>query len=194
MSTSQYEDAPSAPASPEGFEIGSIYLRIALAVAVLLVASGLASYPVFVSSRLLPVDLLAAGALLALLPPLLWRGHLAWLTPFLLGAEYIVAETTGRVGAYSVVVYAAGLIAVCELLLWSIELPASARIGVIVIGRRLLSLTTLTLAALGLAAVALLATYTRLSSAFEATALGAIAAVVLLSLPYLLLHWHGRSG
>lgn len=159
----------------------------------LLATSGLAAYPVFASGRLLPVDLLAAGALLALLPPLLWSGHLTWLAPFLLGTEYIVAETTGHVGAYSVVVYAAGLIAVCELLLWSVDLPASARVGANVVGRRLLSLAALTVAAVGLAAVALLATYTRLSSAFEATALGAVAAVVLLSLPYLLLRKRNRS-
>ena len=55
---------------------------------------------------------------------LLARGRFAGGALFTLAFEYTVAEATGRIPAGSVVGYAAGLIIVTELLLWSAQLPA----------------------------------------------------------------------
>lgn len=140
------------------------------------------------------IDALGAAALLSLLLPLLWRGRGTWLPLFLLGAEYVTAESSGRVGVVSVVAYATGLIGLCELLYWLAELPAHASIEVTAIGRRLLLLALTAVATASMALVALLATSVRLSSALAALVLGALAAVALLAIPLLLVRQSRRSS
>jgi hypothetical protein len=168
--------------------MSSIYLHLAIAALATALATALAVYPMLDTGRLgLLVDGLGAAALLSLLLPLLWRGRGTWTVLFLLGAEYVLAESFGHVGAVSVMVYAAGLIGLCELLFWLAELPAAASIDAAVIGRRLLLLALTGVAAATLAMMALLATSVRLSSALAALMLGALAAAALLAIPLLLL-------
>ncbi|MGA9762721.1 MAG: hypothetical protein WBQ14_09880 [Gaiellaceae bacterium] len=157
-------------------------------------AAALAVYPMLDAGRLAPlVVALGLTALALLLLPLLWRGRGAWLPLFLLGAEYVVAESSGHAAAASVVAYAAGLIALCELLFWLAELPPAATVDLSAIGRRLFLLTLSMLAAASLALIALLATSVRLGSALAALALGALAAAALLAIPLLLLRRRARG-
>jgi hypothetical protein len=173
--------------------MSSRYLRLALAAVTVAVAIALASYPMLDAGKLgLLVDAMGAGALLSLLLPLLWRGRGAWLPLFLLGAEYIAAESTGHVAAVSVVAYAAGLIMLCELVFWLAELPAAASIDTSVVFRRLLMLALTGVATVSVAPVTLLGTSVRLGSAIDALLLGALAAVALLTIPLLLVRERGR--
>jgi hypothetical protein len=110
----------------------------------------------------------------------------------LLGAEYITAESSGQVGAVSVVAYAAGLIVLCELVFWLAELPAAAAIETGVIVRRLLQLALTGVAAVSVAPVALLGTSVRLGSAIGALLLGVLAAALLLAIPLLLVRQRSR--
>jgi|GEM_PF-919578 len=174
--------------------MSSAYLRPAIAAVAIAVATALAVYPMLDAGRLGPlIDALGAVALLSLLFPLLWRGRGTWLALFLLGAEYVVAESSGHVAAVSVVAYAAGLIGLCELLFWLAELPAAASIDTTAIGRRLLLLALTSVAAASLALVALLATSVRLGSALAALVLGALAAAALLTIPLLLVRQRRRN-
>jgi hypothetical protein len=146
------------------------------------------------ADRLAPlVDSLAAAALCFLLVPLLWYGRGAWLPLLLLASSYVVVESLGRAGSVSIVAYAAGLIALCELLFWSVELPRSARLDPAVFVERLLALAWTVSAGALLALVALLATAVRLDSAFAAAVLGALAATSLLAIPWLLLRRREQS-
>ncbi len=167
--------------------MSSRYLRLALAWAAIALAIALAVYPLLDSGELgLLVNALGAGALLSLLLPLLWRGHGASLPPILLGAEYVVAESTGHLSAVSVVAYAAGLIVLCELVFWRAELPAVATIDAGVVVRRLLLLALTGVAAASASSVALLGSSVRLGSAIVALLLGGLAAAALLTIPLLL--------
>jgi hypothetical protein len=174
--------------------MSSASLRLAIAAITIAVATALAVFPMLGAGKLRPlIDDLGAAALLLLLLPLVWRGRGTWLPLFLLGAEYVTAESSGHVAAVSVVAYAAGLIGLCELLFWLAELPAAAAVDTTAIGRRLLLLALTGVSAALLALVALLATSVRLSSAFEALVLGALAAATLLTIPLLLLGKRNRS-
>lgn len=145
------------------------------------------------AGRLTPVlGLLAAAGLGCALVAPYTRGYLAGAALFTLGAEYVVAETTGRVPAGSVAAYAAGLIVVSELLLWCVQLPRSGRADRAVAGRQLIMLTATALAAAVLALAALAATGLRLPGAWTGALLGATAAVTLLALPSLLLRAAGE--
>jgi hypothetical protein len=174
--------------------MSSAYLRLAVAASATAVAIALAVYPMLDAGRLAPlIDALGLAALLLLLLPLLWRGRGAWLPLFLLGAEYVVTESSGHAAAASVAAYAVGLIALCELLFWLAELPPVAAVDLGAIGERLLALALTVLAAASLALIALLAASVRLSSALVALALGALAATALLAIPLLLLRRRARS-
>ena len=168
--------------------MSSAYLRLAVAAVALAVATALAVYPMLGADRFgLAIDALGAAALLSLLLPLLWRGRGVWPALFLLGAEYVTAESSGQLGAVSVVAWAAGLIALCELLFWFAELPAKASVDASAIAGRLILLALSGVAAAVLALVALLAGSVRLDSALAGLVLGALAATTLLALPLLLL-------
>ncbi|MHB8059525.1 MAG: hypothetical protein ACYDHO_01670 [Gaiellaceae bacterium] len=173
--------------------LSSRYLRLAIAATAIAVAVALAVYPLLDASRLgLLVDAMGAAALLSLLLPLLWRGRGAWLPLFLLGAEYVSAESTGHAAAVSVVAYAAGLIVLCELIFWLAELPKAGAVDLSVIARRLLLLALTGIVAAAVAPVALLGTSVRLGSAVAALLLGALAAAALLVIPLLLVLQRGR--
>jgi len=157
-------------------------------VAASLLAAGLAAYPVFTAGRLAPLlGLLAAAGLICALLGLLARGRFTGAALFTLALEYALAEATGRVPAGSVIGYAAGLIVVSELLLWSARLPRSASADRAVAGWHVLALAVLAVAAAVLAATVLAAAGLRLPGALEAALLGTAAAVTLLALPWLLL-------
>jgi hypothetical protein len=168
--------------------MSSTYLRLAIGAVVVAVATALAVYPMLGAGRLWRlIDALGAAALVLLLIPLLWRGRGAWPPLFLLGSEYVVAESFGHAAAVSIVAYATGLIVLCELLFWLTELPPAASVDMTAIGWRLLLLASTGLAAASLALIALLATSTQLGSALAAVVLGAVAAAALLTIPLLLL-------
>lgn len=174
--------------------MSSAYLRLAVAASAIAVATALAVYPMLDADKLgTVIGALGAAALLSLLLPLLWRGRGVWPALFLLGAEYITAESSGQLGAVSVVAYAAGLIALCELLFWFAELPAKASVDATAIGGRLFLLALSGVAAALLALVTLLAGSVRLNSALAGLVVGALAAVVLLTIPLLLVRQLRRS-
>jgi hypothetical protein len=167
---------------------------LAIAAATIALAAALAVFPMLNAGRLrLPIDALGAAALLSLLLPLLWRARGTWLPLFLLGAEYVTAESIGHLGAASIVAYAAGLIGLCELLLWFAELPPEASVEASAIGRRLLLLALTGFAAASLALVTLFASSVQLGSALAALLLGALAATTLLTIPLLLVRRRQRS-
>lgn len=175
----------------------SAYVRIAVATATIAVATCLAAYPIlgFGDGKLvLLIDALGAGALLSLLLPLFLCGRGTWLPLLLLGAEYVLVESRGDVATASIPIYAAGLIGLCELLFWLAELPAATAIDTVAIGRRLLSLTLIGVAAASLSLVALLATSAQLSSALGAVVLGGLAAAALIAIPLLLVRRSRRSS
>jgi hypothetical protein len=129
--------------------------------------------------------------LLCVLIAIAARGHLTGVALFTLATEYAIVEATGHVPAVSVIAYAAGLILVFELLLWSAQLPRSARADHAVAARHLVTVVAVALAAALLALVVLAATGLQLPGALEAGLLGTAAAVVLLALPWLLLRKPG---
>jgi hypothetical protein len=103
----------------------------------------------------------AAGVLLLVLAVLAgWPGSIAWAL-VLLGAEYAaslaLANGDGAVDA-GAPLYAAGLLVVAELAFWSLELRGTAREDAESLRRRLAALSSLAVAALGLAAVVALVT------------------------------------
>ena len=125
---------------------------------------------------------------------MLGRGRLAGVALFTLAAEYSIVEATGHVPAASVIAYAAGLILVSELLLWSAQLPRSARADRAVATQRLTTLAAIALAAALLALAALAGTGLQLPGALEAVLLGTAAAAAMLALPWLLLRHVGSRG
>jgi hypothetical protein len=136
------------------------------------------------AGRLAPlVDLLGGLGLLFVLAATV-RGvqFLGWAL-FVLAGEFVAVDASGRVSPATVVAYAAGLLVVCELLVWSAELPTAALADQAFVARRLLVVTTLALAAAVLALLALAATSLRVPGAFEAALIGGAAAAALLALP-----------
>ncbi|HEY5160593.1 MAG TPA: hypothetical protein VII83_05920 [Gaiellaceae bacterium] len=165
-----------------------------IAAATIALATALAVFPMLNAGKLrLPIYTLGAAALLSLSLPLLWRARDTWLPLFLLGAEFVSADSSGHLGAASIVAYAAGLIGLCELLFWFAELPPEASVDATAIGRRLLLLALSGFAAASLALVALFASSVRLGSALAALLLGALAAATLLTIPLLLVRRRQRS-
>jgi len=134
---------------------------------------------------------LGAIGLLCVLTALLGRGRLAGPALFTLATEYTIVEATRHSPAASVIGYAAGLIVVSELLLWSAQLPRSAVTDRAVAAGRLALLTAIALAAALLALAVLAAAGLRLPGALEAALLGTVAAAALLALPWLLLRKPG---
>jgi len=174
--------------------MSSAYLRLTLAAFAIAAATALAVYPMLDAGRLRHlIDALGAAALLLLLVPLLWRGRAAWLPLFLLGAEYVIAESFGHADAVSIIAYSAGLIVLFELLFWLAELPPAAAVDTTAIGRRLFLLALTGIAAASLALIGLLTTSLRLSSTLAALALGTLAAAALLTIPLLLIRQRQRS-
>ncbi len=124
--------------------------------------------------------------MLALLLPLGLRGRALWLPVLLIAAEFMVAEASGRLPASSIVLYATGLITVCELVLWPAGLPPQAEVEWDVVGRRLIQIASFAGAGALLSAATLLPTFIRLDSAILAALLGGAAAIGLLAIPWLL--------
>jgi hypothetical protein len=148
----------------------------------------LAGYPIVRAGMLAPLiaSLGAVGMLFTLIA--IWsRGRLAAMAVFSLAAEYVIVEATGRTSSTTVIPYGVGFIVLCELVLGSAELPSRAVADAEAVGERLLKLAATGLAAALLAMVALAATSLQLASAFVPGLIGAIAAVLLLTLPWLLL-------
>ncbi|MGZ4386400.1 MAG: hypothetical protein ACXVZO_05685 [Gaiellaceae bacterium] len=152
-----------------------------------LLAAGLASYPLLDAGRLAPLIALLGGlgTLLALLAAVL-RGRLLGAALFALGAEFVTAEATGHIPAVSVVAYAAGLIVLSELVLRSAELPLRGEVDAALAAEGLLLLAGLALAAALLALLALAAGGATVPGGAEAALIGCSAAIALLALPRLL--------
>jgi hypothetical protein len=133
------------------------------------------------------VDLLGAVALLLVTTTLAFRAPLAGAALFVLGAEYVLVEATGRAPAASVIAYGVGLLLCAELLLWAGELPSAAVADRALVAERLASLAVLVSGAAVLGLVALAGSGVRLPGAFAAALVGTTAAIVLLALPLALL-------
>jgi hypothetical protein len=112
---------------------------------------------------------------------------LAALALFALASEYAIVEIAGRAGAVSLVVYAVGLICLCELVFWFGELAATTSVDAGVVVGRLAFLAAIALAAALLALVSSVAGGLHLPGAFASALIGTAAVVVLLALPRLLL-------
>jgi hypothetical protein len=139
------------------------------------------------AGRLTP--LIVALGVLAMAPLVVsaaWGGRGFALPLFLLAAEAVTAESSGHLPPSSMVAYAAGLIVLSELLVWSGELPRRGVAETALVAQRLLLLAALALAAALLALVALAAGGAVVLGALAAALIGAPAALALLLLPRLL--------
>lgn len=145
-------------------------------------------YPVLHAGRLAPVAAaLAAAGTACLLTALVTRGRLVGAALFALAGAYVAADVGGQVPTASVIAYAAGLIAVAELTLWSARLPRAATADRAVVVTRLAALAAVAAAAALLALAVLAAASLRPLGALEAAVVGSAAAAALLALPWLLL-------
>lgn len=130
---------------------------------------------------------LAVVALALLATSIGWRGRMTTAVLFTLGAEYLTVLLAGRVALVTVIAYAAGLIVLCELLFFAAQLPSTGAVETAVIVGQLVRLA---LIAAGSAAVAILVVSATALQRPEATyvkIVGVVAAVLLCSLPWLLL-------
>jgi hypothetical protein len=159
------------------------------------VGIALAVYPLLDAGRLLPaVVALAAPGFGALLVAANRRATLLGPGVFLLAAEYVVVDATGRTSSASVVPYSVGLILACELVLWSAQLPRRGAVDRAVVADLLLTLLIVAVAATLLALVCVAASGVRIGGAVEPAVLGVAAAVTALALPLVLLHGEQRRG
>jgi hypothetical protein len=154
--------------------------------------AALAAYPAARAGALTPLAIaLAAVAGASLLVTLPGRVSLLVSSLFALATEYVIVEATERADPGSVLVYAPGLVVLCELVFWADELPASGHVEGV--PERLLLVAAVAVAAALLALVALAGRTVQLGSAFGAALVGGGAAVCLLAFPLALLR-HRRSG
>ena len=157
-------------------------------VAALLLAGGLAAYPVLRAGALAPiVEPLAVLAGLSAIAAVVLRGRLTGVALFLLATEYVVVEVRSRVTPLSVIVYAVGLILLCELLLWSGQLPRKAAVDRAIATQRVLTLGLIALAAALLALMTLVAAGLRPGGSVQGALVGVAAAIVALLVPRVLL-------
>ncbi|MBN1630995.1 MAG: hypothetical protein JW990_14630, partial [Thermoleophilia bacterium] len=149
---------------------------------------GLAAYPIARAGSLTRATVpLAVIALLLVLISIAWRGRLTGIALFVLAGEYLVVQVTDRVGTFSVVGYAVGLVALCEFLFFGAGLPTSGTIDWGVIVERLLRLTLTGAGAAVVAILVLAAGGWRTLGAVEAAVIGMVAAVLLCGLPWVLM-------
>lgn len=145
-------------------------------------------YPALRAGGLARVVLpLAVFAVLAAVAAVATRGRLAGAVVLLLAAEYAVVEVDSRVGPLSIVVYAAGLIVLCELLLWSGQLPRGAVADRAIVAHRVATLSLVAIGAALVAVVTLAATGLRVGGSHQGALIGVAAAVAALLLPWTLL-------
>lgn len=133
------------------------------------------------------VAVLAVLAMLCVIVAVVLRGRLTGAALFLLAAEYVVVEATSRVGSLSIIVYAVGLIVLCESLLWSAQLPRRAVADQAIVTQRVLSLSLIASAAALLALLTLAAARMSLGGAYRGALIGVAAAVMVLALAWALL-------
>ncbi len=132
--------------------------------------------------------LLAGLGLLFVIPAVVFRSRSATAAGlFLLAAEYVLVEVTDRVAILSIAGYAAGLVILAELLLWSASLPSPSRVDLSVITRWLWGVTLIAVAAAALAIMVLAVADLRIPGGPTGTIAGATAAAMVLALPWLLL-------
>jgi hypothetical protein len=161
------------------------------------VAAALAAYAIVEAGQLAPlVDVLAGLGLFCTVAALTLRGRLTAGALFALAAAYAVVDASGDVASSSVIGYAVGLILLAELLAWPQEIPAAALADPAAMATRVVLLGALTATSALLALVVLTAASMQLPGAFEAALLGGAAAVLLLTLPWLLMHsdTHGSEA
>jgi MFS family permease len=167
--------------------VRTIHLWLGATVIALLLAGGLATYPALRAGTLAWAVLpLAVLAVVCVAVAVVLRGRLTGVALFLLAAEYVVVEAADRAGPLSVVAYAVGLIMLCELLLWSGQLPRKAAADRAIVTQRVLTLGLIALAAALLALVTLAAAGLRLGGSIQGALVGVAAAIVALLLPLLL--------
>ncbi|MBN1322147.1 MAG: hypothetical protein JXA87_15045 [Thermoleophilia bacterium] len=114
-------------------------------------------------------------------------GRLTGAALFLLAAEYALVELDSRVGPASIVLYAAGLVVLCELLLWSGQLPRRAVADRAVVVQRVVTLGLIALGAVLVALSVLAAAGTSVGGSYQGPLVGVAAAVVVLLVPWVLL-------
>lgn len=145
------------------------------------------------AGSLLPaVVALAAVGLPCTLLAIFVRARFAGAALFTLAAAYVLVEVTGRAGRLSVVAYAAGLVALAEILLWSAQLPSSARVDTRAVTLWLRNLAAIAVAGAALGVVALAASGFQIPGATAGALVGGAAALALLALPWLLVRRAGR--
>ena len=137
---------------------------------------------------------LAVLAVLSVVVAVALHGRLTGAALFLLAAEYVVVEAGSRVGPSSIIVYAVGLVVLCELLLWSGQLPRKAAADRAIVTQRVLTLGLIAVAAALLAMVTLAAAGLGPVGSLWGTLIGVAAAIVALLLPWVLLRRRSGGG
>jgi hypothetical protein len=156
-------------------------LRLAVAAVAVLLAGALGGLPLLGAGDAVPVLLLFGGlALAAVLVSLLWRPAPGFvLAP--LAAAFLARELDGHVAAAATVAYAAGLLALCELLAWADTLRSPARFDPAYATRRAANLLAATGAGAATAGLTLAAGSVESPNAFVAGVAGAAAVVGLVA-------------
>ena len=134
---------------------------------------------------------LAVVGVLAAVVAVAFHGRLAGVALFALAAEYVMVVTTSEVESVSIVIYTAGLVVMCELLLWSGQLPRRGRADRAVLMQRVVTLGLIVVAAVLLALVALAAAGMGPLGTVWSALVGVAAAVIAVLLPWLLLRRRG---
>jgi len=137
---------------------------------------------------------LAVVGLLLTLLAVAWPLRLTGPVLFVLAGEYLVVEVAGRVPTVSVVAYAVGLAALCEVLHFHGQLPASGIVYLRVIAERLLYLGVVGLGAAVIAVLVLVVGGLRTFDALAAGFVGMAAAVLLCVIPWVLVRRVGSRS
>jgi hypothetical protein len=149
----------------------------------LVLAGGLAAYPVLATPRLQVLEIvLGAIGVLALAVTLVRSSHLLGVTLLSLAAAIIVLELVRARSLPVLVVYAAALITLGELSAFSSSLRAVELLDLAVLARRLGHLALVAVGGLAVAATAALATRVRIGGGLSAAVVGVLAAVLALAL------------
>jgi hypothetical protein len=158
----------------------------------LLLSLGLGLYPAVGADELLPVvaTLAVLGVVFIAAALLRWT-RLVAAALVCLGGEYLLTEAAGSVTTLSIVAYAAGPVVLCELVLWAAQLRVAARVDASVVFAWLRRLVLLAIGSAVLALAVLAATGLQMKGSLTVTIVGAVAVVVLVALPLLLMR--GRS-
>ena len=153
----------------------------------MIVSCALGAYPTINAGELFPVAVTLAALGVVLVALALFRQtRFVGAALLSLVIEFLVTEATESVSTPIIIIYPVGLVVLCELVFWTRQLPSSARVDGAAFTGWLRGLASISIVSALLAVVVLVASGLQISGPFTGTIVGSVAAVVLLTLPWLL--------